>query len=264
MDAHTAPSLQSERSGGRLKLTLNRPRQRNALDDSLIGGLADAFAAVASDPEIRVVTITGSGPAFCAGADLKHVVGRGHDATLAFIDRARSVFAAIRECRCPVIAAVNGMTLAGGLELALSCDIVVAAEDAMIGDGHANFGMFPGAGGAAILPARIGYHAAAYLLCTGKLLPAARWCELGLVQETAPLPELPALVTDLEAAIESKSAPGLAAMKRVARYGSAEAVARALAAERHAFAAHVRCEDFTEGLAAFGEGRAPVFRAAAA
>jgi len=259
MDASSPQPLRSEQFGARRRLTLNRPAQRNALDAATLDALRDAFAEIDADPGIRVVTITGAGQAFCSGADLKAVAGQGETAILRFIDSAAEVFDAVRRCRCPVIAALNGLTLAGGLELALACDIIVAADEAMIGDGHANFGMFPGAGGAALLPGRIGYHAAMHLLATGGMLPAARWVALGLVQECVPGERLPDLLDTLEGTIADKSASALAAIKRVARLGFAEREAKTLAAERAALAVHAQSPDFAEGLAAFAERRVPRF-----
>jgi len=133
---------------------LNRPDEMNALNEEMIDSLDSFLDTVIPDPGIRCLAITGSGRAFCAGADLKATSG---DKTLPlgvpdFIDRVGAVFTKLRNCPKPVIASLNGYTMAGGLEMAMCCDLVVACESAKIGDAHANFGVYPGAGGAAILP----------------------------------------------------------------------------------------------------------------
>ncbi|WP_082731260.1 MULTISPECIES: enoyl-CoA hydratase/isomerase family protein [unclassified Sphingomonas] len=256
------PVLVTEFDGG-VRLTLNRPGRRNAVDEAMLDLLDQAFRAAAADPAVRVVTITGAGAAFCAGADLHHAMQAGPEGIAAFVDRAGRVYNAIRNFPKPVVAALNGLTIAGGLELALACDIIVAVDGAMIGDGHANFGMFPGAGGAALLPTRIGYHAAMHLLCTGALVPAARMMELGLIQQIAPAADFPELLARIEHDVASKSATALAAIKRLARHASCAGDEAMLDAEYEAFAAHLDSDDFAEGLQAFAEKRAPRFNAAA-
>lgn len=251
--------LRVERAGTATRLILNRPARRNAIDPALIAALGVAIADAAADPAVRVITITGSGTAFCAGADLHAAGARDSAAILAFIDSAAEVFDAIRACPKPVIAAINGLALAGGLELALACDIIIAAEEAMIGDGHATYGMFPGAGGAALLPARIGYHAAMHLLCSGRTLPASRFLALGLVQDLAPAAQFADLIDRTERDVAAKSPAQLAAVKQVARGAACASDAASLAAERAAFVAYCKTPDFTEGLTAFAEKRAPRF-----
>lgn len=261
--AQPAPAVVLTGFDGGLRVTLNRPTRRNAVDEAMLASLEHAFSEAADDPTIRVVTLTGAGAAFCAGADLHHAMQAGPGGIASFVARAGQVYSAIRNFPKPVIAALNGLTIAGGLELALACDIIIAADDAMIGDGHANFGMFPGAGGAALLPTRIGYHAAMYLLCTGTLLPATRMMDLGLVQQVAPAADFPELIERVERDIASKSAQALAAIKQLARHASCAGDAALLEAEHHAFAEYLGSEDFVEGLQAFAEKRAPRFNAAA-
>src|ERR1700722_8322272 len=127
------------------RLTLNRP---------VLAELDRRLTEIAANSEVRVLVLTGSGAAFCAGADLKEVLaGRTLEPGEAdFLDRSNQVFGRLRNFPKPVIAALNGVTMAGGLELAMCADLVVAAESATIADAHANFGVYPGAGGAAVLP----------------------------------------------------------------------------------------------------------------
>jgi hypothetical protein len=136
------------------RLTLNRPKAMNSLNLAIVNELERHLVALAADDTVRVVVLTGAGPAFCAGADLKEVLASQNlpAGEADFLDRGEALYSRLRNFPKPVIAALNGVTMAGGLELAMCADIVVAAESATIGDAHANFGVYPGAGGAAVLP----------------------------------------------------------------------------------------------------------------
>lgn len=157
-------------------ITLNRPKDMNAISLEMLDELEAALSECQSNTDIRVVVLTGSGKAFCAGADLKGVMASLKDSEGGkkdFLDRCDDIFGLLRRIGKPVIAALNGLTLAGGLELTMCCDLVFAAENAKIGDAHSNFGVFPGAGGAAVLPRKVGINRAKYLLFTGDFLTAA-------------------------------------------------------------------------------------------
>jgi enoyl-CoA hydratase/carnithine racemase len=128
------------------RLTLNRPKAMNSLNLAVLAELDRRLTEIAANSEVRVLVLTGSGAAFCAGADLKEVLaGRTLEPGEAdFLDRANQVFGRLRNFPKPVIAALNGVTMAGGLELAMCADLVVAAESATLADAHANFGVYPG------------------------------------------------------------------------------------------------------------------------
>ncbi|MDM0113684.1 enoyl-CoA hydratase/isomerase family protein [Variovorax sp. J22R133] len=243
------------------RLTLNRPRAMNSLNLATLAELERRLADVARNDEIRVVVLTGNGPAFCAGADLKEVLAGAELAPgeADFLDRANVVFGALRNFAKPVIASLNGVTMAGGLELAMCADIVVAAESATIADAHANFGVFPGAGGAAILPRLIPLNMAMYLLMTGKSLSAAAMMACGLVCEVHADADLAEATLKLARHIAKKSPIALRRMKLVARASADKSGADALQHEQVMLRQHMRTADFHEGLAAFGEKRAPNF-----
>ena len=185
-------TLQLQRRGAAAWITLNRPDAMNALSGAMCDELSPLLARLGRDPEVRVLVLTGAGRAFCAGADLKGVLGDSADAPgaddplNAFLDRVSDTIDRLRALPKPTIAALNGLTMAGGLELAMACDLMIAAESARIGDAHANFGVFPGAGGTAVLPRRIGPTAAKYLLFTGDTQSAAELLPLGLVNPVVP------------------------------------------------------------------------------
>ena len=242
-------------------LTLNRPQAMNSLNLAIVGQLQRQLAALAADDSIRVLVLTGSGAAFCAGADLKEVLA---GATLApgeadFFDCANTVFGALRAFPKPVIAALNGVTMAGGLELAMCADIVVAAESATIADAHANFGVFPGAGGAAVLPRLIPQNMANYLLMTGKSLTAAQMLACGLVCEVHADATFADAVQALARLIAKKSPAALRRMKEVARASNDKTRDDALLHEQVLLRQHLRSHDIQEGLKAFSEKRAPQF-----
>ncbi len=253
--------LLSETLGPVRRLTLNRPKAMNSMNLAILAELDRCLDASADDDAVRVLVITGAGAAFCAGADLKEVLAGQSLAPGApdFLDRAQAVLGRLRDFPKPVVAALNGITMAGGLELAMCADIVVAAESATIADAHANFGVYPGAGGAAILPRLIPLNMAMYLLLTGRSLTAADMKTCGLVCEVHPDAGFADAVLALAGHIATKSPAALRRMKAVARASSDKTRDDALLHEQVMLHQHLRSHDFREGLQAFAEKRAPLF-----
>ena len=251
-----------ETQGAVAVLTLNRPKAMNALNLATLAELESRLAQIAADAALRVLVLTGSGAAFCAGADLKEVLAgaQAEPGQADFLDRANVVFGALRHFPKPVIAALNGVTMAGGLELAMCADLIVAAESATIADAHANFGVYPGAGGAAILPRLIPLNMAMYLLLTGKSLSAADMKACGLVCEVHADADFPAAVQALATHIARHSPIVLRRMKEVARHSADKSGADALLHEQVMLRQHLRTFDFQEGLQAFAEKRRPAFQ----
>ena len=243
------------------RMTLNRPKAMNALNLATLAAFERLLPDLATRDETRVLVITGSGAAFCAGADLKEVTDglRNAPGEQDFLDRARTLFERLAAFPKPVIAALNGVTMAGGLELAMCADLIVAAETAKIGDAHANFGVYPGAGGAAVLPRLVPLNTALYLLFTGKTLSAREMHALGLVCEVHPAETLADATLALAQQIATKSPVALRRMKEVARASADKTRADALLHEQVMLRAHLRSHDFQEGLRAFAEKRAPSF-----
>jgi enoyl-CoA hydratase len=220
--------LSIQRHGATAWFTLNRAKELNSLSPNLLKALDFALAEMLADQSVRAIVFTGAGRAFCAGADLKFLETlpdqERNEATAAFLLRATTLMAKIAASPKPTIAAVNGTAVGGGLELLLACDLIIAARGALIGDGHANYGLVPGAGSSIRLPRRIGIGRAKQLLFTGELLPAERLAELGLVNEVVELAESAGLA--LEQALSNL---------------------------------HTTSFDRSEGLAAFRERRQPNF-----
>lgn len=244
------------------RLTLNRPKAMNSLNLAMLAELELRLSEIAGNDELRVLILTGTGPAFCAGADLKEVLaGASLPAGEAdFLDRCTVVFGQLRNFPKPVIAALNGITMAGGLELAMCADMVVAAESATIGDAHANFGVYPGAGGAAVLPRLVPLNMAMYLLMTGKSLSATEMKACGLVCEIHSDAELADAAVALAKQISKKSPIALRRMKEVARASADKTRDDALQHEQVMLRQHLRSFDLQEGLQAFSEKRAPQFK----
>ena len=244
-------------------VTLNRPDDLNCIDDVLASELAAAVDEAQSDDGVRLVVFTGAGRAFCAGADLKHVLGilkrQDVEEIRRFMVLAREMFAHVARCEKPLIAAVNGIAAAGGCELILACDLVIAAESATIGDAHANYGLLPGGGGSARLPRKIGPTRAKYLLYTGEFLPAATLRDWGLVNEVVPDDTLIEAAVAMAAKLAAKSPLVLRRMKQLVDDGLDASLETALKAETQAWEGHATAADLAEGLAAFSEKRAPEY-----
>ena len=252
-----------ERRGAGAWITLNRPDALNALSFGLMRELGDALAQARSDDAVRALVITGTGRAFCAGADLKEVAEMQAHAKPGdpdFLEVVRTVFDELRTFPKPVIAAVNGLALAGGMELVMACDLVFAAEGARLGDDHSNFGVFPGAGGAAILPRRIGLNRAKYLLFSGDHLSAREMMDMGLVNRVTPDAELVSAVEEFVEKLAQKSPAVLRRMKAVANRSTDQSQQAALTDEMLNLREHSRSYDMQEGLAAFREKRKPIFK----
>jgi len=248
------------KSGPVARWSLNRPEAMNALNLPLVEAFEAAMDDAEMDDATRVIVVTSAGPVFCAGADLKDALasppldGKGD-----FLARASAMMNRLRQFPKPVIAALNGTTMAGGLELAMCADVIIAADGIKIADAHANFGVFPGAGGAAILPRLIPAQTAMYMLLTGRSLSAQRLFDLGLIAELHPAEKLAEATQALAEQIAAKSPGALRRMKAVARTSSDTTAQEALLHEGQQLREHLASEDFREGLQAFTEKRAPVF-----
>jgi enoyl-CoA hydratase/carnithine racemase len=244
-------------------VTLNRPTALNSLTPGVGVGIDAALDEIERHPEVCAVVVTGNGRAFSAGADLKFIresSGGDPRALQNFTRDLLQVLTRLEQFPRPVIAAVNGLALAGGLELVLCCDVVIAAESAKLGDAHANYGLIPGGGSSVRLPRKIGPTRAKALMFTGEFLPARELMAMGLVNEVVPDGELTAAVERFVAKLANKSSLGLARMKQLVDDGLNQSQDTALRLELVAFNLHATSEDMQEGLEAFEQKRTPQFK----
>jgi len=242
--------LVEERSGGVALVTLNRPEALNALDDELLAALHGAFRGGFGDA--RAVVLTGAGRAFSTGADLKARASMDEERWRAHHESLRAAFAAVRDCPLPTVAAVEGFALAGGLELALCCDLVVAAHDAQLGLPEVSRGIMPGAGGTKVLPRIVGVSRAKDLIFTGRRLDAATAAEWGLVARVVEPGAATAAALELASQIADNAPLALGAAKRSLDGGD----------ELDSYWSCIGTDDQREGIRAFVERREPRFRGA--
>lgn len=253
-----------ERRGRGAWIRLERPDALNTLTPTLVAEMDRALDDALADPEVIAIVVTGAGRAFCAGADLKFLGDlpqeQRAERTAEFLQSVLRVMLRLERFPKPVIAAVNGIATGGGMELLLCCDLVIASEQARLGDGHANFGLLPGGGASVRLPRKIGPTRAKYLLFTGELVPAAQLVAAGLVNEVALPDELDAAVDRLVAKLSDKSPLGLRRMKELVDDGLEQGKETGLRLELLAGALHAQSYDMQEGIAAFNGKRKPEFQ----
>lgn len=245
-------------------LRLNRPDQLNPIDDEMLDRLDEHLDAIESDPSVRTVLVTGAGRALSAGGDLKKYLDLQHDpvAFPRFVNHLHCTFARLRSLGVPVVALVNGVTAAGGLELILNCDFAIVAESAKVGDGHLNFGQMGGGGVLTLLHRTIGKARAIELLLSGRFLTARETVEWGLASRCVPDDELLAAGLAFANEVATKSPLAVANAKQIvhqlwADNGSVEA-GLALELERDAYYC-LTSHDAPEGLQAFADKRPPRF-----
>jgi enoyl-CoA hydratase len=249
-----------EKKDGVARITLNRPDVLNALDAQTLEEMGAAAEDIDNDISVRVAVITANGRAFCTGADLTAIgnipEGRPRDYFLRLWNR---VFTAIENISIPTIAVVQGMALAGGLELVMVCDLAIVAEEARLSDQHANYGLVPAGGATQRLPRLIGMRKAKELLFTGDRISPAEAEKLGLINRAVPADKLEEAANELIDKIKGKSPMALKAVKRLVNRGMEASVYTGLEMEILAMTAHGATEDMQEGIAAFIERRPPNF-----
>ncbi len=240
-------------------IRLNRPAQLNALNDALMDALGAALLAFDDDPAIGAIVITGSDKAFAAGADIAAMADYGYIEAYAsdFITRN---WETIRQVRKPVLAAVAGFALGGGCELALSCDIIVAAESARFALPEVKLAMMPGAGGTQRLPRAVGKAKAMDMCLSARLLDAQEADRYGLVSRVVPDAELFERTLALATQIAGYSLPALLAIKESVNRAWESSLAEGILFERRELHARFASADAKEGMHAFLDKRQPAFQ----
>jgi enoyl-CoA hydratase len=238
-------------------VTLNRPQALNALNSALVGELNRALDGLEADPAIGCVVITGSERAFAAGADIREMQGLSYPAT--YLEDFITAWDRVANRRKPIIAAVAGFALGGGCELAMMCDIVIAADTARFGQPEIKLGVMPGAGGTQRLTRIIGKAKAMELCLTGRMMDANEAERSGLVARVVPAAELLDEALKTAEIIASMSLPIVMMAKESVNRAYETTLAEGIRFERRLFHAMFATADQKEGMTAFIEKRAPNF-----
>jgi len=250
-----------EEKDGVASLTLNRPEVMNSFNFAMLHALKEQIEELRFKAGIRVIIITGSGQrAFCAGADLKERTTMNELQVKDFIFTIRNLFTAIEFLNKPVIAAVNGVALGGGTELALACDIRIAASNATMGLTETRLAIIPGAGGTQRLPRLIGRGKAKELIFTGRRVDAREAFRIGLVNQICEQDELMVECHKIAAMICETGPIAIEQAKYAINYGLETDLHTGLGIESNAYWVTIPTEDRLEGLAAFQEKRKPVYK----
>lgn len=251
-----------EQDGRVVTISINRPKAMNALNSETMDELAQAISRIEKDKSIGAVVLTGAGEkAFVGGADIGEL--RALESAVSGVEmsrRAQSLMACLEELAKPVIAAINGFALGGGLELALACDIRLAAETARLALSEINLGIIPGSGGTQRLPRLVGKGMAKYLIFTGGQISAREALEIGIVEKVYPAGELLAEAKKLAANLANKAAIALTLAKRVINAGLDVDLATGCTVEAHYFGIVSGTADAKEGTGAFLEKRQAQFK----
>ncbi len=254
----TFETLRYEVEGGIAVVTVNRPEARNSISDVVIREMYAALDAVRADAAVGALILTGAGDeAFVSGADIHAIAARRRAEALAGLNN--RLFAAIEALEKPTIAAVNGYALGGGLELALACDIRVAASGARFGLPEVKLGIIPAAGGTQRLPRIIGLGRARYLILTGDIIDAAEAERLGLVSAVVPRDELLAKAREIAAKIMKRGPLAIRLAKKALSLSAEVPLSAGLEFESVAQAILFESRDKEEGTRAFLEKREPRF-----
>ena len=250
-----------EKNEGIAIITLNRPEAMNAFSIELINEVINCLGDAGKDENIRVVILTGAGEkAFSAGADIKAMIGMNALKARELSMNGYRVCKALEKLEKPVIAAINGFALGGGLETAMACDFRIASDKARMGQTEINIGLIPGWGGTQRLTRLVGKTKAKELVYTGKIIDAKTAEQIGLVNMVVPTDQFMATVRQFALELASKAPVALKVAKTLIDNGLETDLESALALEREGFDTVASTEDLQEGVKAFTEKRKPVWK----
>ena len=255
------PLFLEDNTNGVLTLTLNRTDVHNALNKPLLDALSDKLEALAPRRDVRCVIIAGSGEkAFCAGADLKERKGFTLEQTRSFVRKIRGVMDQIERLPMPTIAALDGVAFGGGMEMALACDMRVISHRVKMGLTECALGIIPGAGGTQRLPHLVGASRAKELILTAKRMSAQEAFDLGLANRLTPAGEALKVAQELARDIAKCAPLAVEAAKAAIQGGLGVGMEEGLLLEARCYEVTLYTEDRVEGLRAFAEKRAPVYK----
>jgi enoyl-CoA hydratase len=240
-------------------ITMNRPEAMNALNEKVLHELKEAIAQVRDDPEVRVVIITGAGPAFVAGADIRAMMAKSLIEIREFTKFGHGVLCDLEALEKPVVAAINGFALGGGLELALACDIRLASTEARMGFPEVGLGIFPGLGGTQRATRLIGKGRTCELVFTGSQIGAEEAEKIGLVNRAVPPQQLMSEARRMATRIARQGPIAVGRAKAAINQALQGGMDAGLAFELEAVTQTFGTEDQNEGMAAFLERRKPNF-----
>ncbi|MEM7053347.1 MAG: enoyl-CoA hydratase-related protein [Pseudomonadota bacterium] len=253
--------LQIETDGPVCTVTVHRPDKLNALNRATLNELDQAFRSLQNTPEIRAIIVTGAGDkAFVAGADIREINQLNAVQARAFADYGQRVFSQIEQCSKPVIAAINGFALGGGLELALACHLRLASDKAKLGLPEIKLGIMPGFGGTQRLARLIGKAKALELMLTGEPMDAVQAQTQGLVNQVIAADELINQTEALAAKLAASAAESVRGILQSVQLGLEGSLENGLALEAARFAVCCTTEDMQEGTTAFLEKRPAQFK----
>lgn len=241
-------------------VTMNRPKALNALNTEVVAELDDLFTAIELDEEVKVVIITGAGKAFIGGADIAYMGALDGLKGREFVMQGQAFMDKLENLSKPVIAAINGFSLGGGNELAMSCDIRIASEAAKFGQPEVNLGIIPGYGGTQRLPRLVGKGIAKKLILTAEIIGAEEAFKIGLVDEIVPAEELMAKAEAMAKTIMSKAPIAIKMAIAAINNGMNTDLRTGVQFEAEAFQTTFNSEDRVEGMAAFLEKRPAEFK----
>ncbi|MDI6797084.1 MAG: enoyl-CoA hydratase [Desulfatibacillaceae bacterium] len=251
----------AQKQGQVLVLTLNRPEMRNAFNFEMLRALAGQVDKVRFDSDVRCIIITGSGDkAFCAGADLKERATLSEVQVREFIFTIRNLFTSIENLPKPVIAAINGAAFGGGTELALACDIRIAADSAVMGLTETRLAIIPGAGGTQRLPRIIGRGLAKELIFTGRTVKMDEALNIGLINRAVEPEKLMESALEMAQQICENGPIAVTQAKYAINQGLETDISTGLAIESNAYWLTIPTQDRLEGLASFREKRKPQYK----
>jgi enoyl-CoA hydratase len=250
-----------EKNEGIATITLNRPEALNALSTEVVEEILRAVEDVRTDENIRVVVLTGAGEkAFSAGADIKAMVGMTALKARELSSMGERLCVTLENLEKPVIAAINGYALGGGMEVAMACDLRIASENARMGQTEINIGLIPGWGGTQRLTRLVGMTKAKELVFTGRMIDARTAEQIGLLNMAVPADKFREIVHQLAVDLASKAPVALKVAKALITKGADMSLDAALELEREGFGVIGSTDDLKEGTSAFAEKRKPEFK----